>query len=343
MKMILELPDELLEQIHKVRPNVSILTFIRMAIENQIHLENEPNLIAFERFKELEAREKELKVKAENIKPLSRIKGSVKLTKVKLSQEIIPRIDFDKIIPIELKFPFKNTIIWGQYNKFFPIKFGLRYLCYKINNSNQNTINLNDFHIECAKKASQMKEILTFIDQKENRKRGEKLSAGFPDNNENSQKRYIGQFLGFRTAKGDPVGGIPTLGFVEFAGNNIGITHYGLEFTKIENPLLDLDGESGILLSKKEQEFLLNHIKSHLSEETKAIKLVLKLISENKNTPSQLNIELANIAGIGDKANTIRTGLLARIHDLGLINRENIGINSFYKITNFGIQVRDSL
>jgi len=341
MKMILDLPDELLERIHLVRPNVSIFTFITMAIENQINLEGDPTIP--NNFKADNSIKKGKVVKFEDPDLTNKSKLSEKGHKPKSSDEIIPKVNLDKIQPIELKFPFKDTIIWGQYNKFFPIKFGLRYLCYKIENDNKKFVSLNEFQAECAKKASQMKDFLILIDQKKHNKRGDKLSDGLPDNNENSHRRYIGQVLGFRTSKGDPVGGIPTLGFAEIFGNQIGISKYGLDFAKIENPILDFCQDNPTLLSKDEQKFLINHIKDHLPEETKAIKFVLKLISENKNTPSLINLELSNYSGIGDKANTIRTGLLSRIHDLGLINRENIGINSYYKITDFGIHVRDSL
>ena len=340
MKLIIDLPDELLEQIHRVNPTVSILTFIKMAVENQLHLETETNSYYFEKFSDINSQGNK---KFRELHTPVKLKKSKESVKVRQGNDIIPAFDFNKIHPIELKYPIKDTIIWGQYNKFFPIKFGLRFLCYKLSNSKESTINLNEFQIECSKKASYMKEILESIDKKENRKRGEKFSAGLPDNNEKSQYRYISHFLGFRTSKGDPVGGIPTLGFAEFSNSNVGITRYGLEFAKIENPIMDISTNSDALMSKEEQEYLLHHIKQHLPQEAKIIKLVLKSISEKKNTPDSINIELSKFEGIGEKANTIRTGILARSHDLGLIERENIGIHSFYKITNFGIDVRDSL
>ena len=85
------------------------------------------------------------------------------------------------LIGVPLKNPIKDYFIWGQYNKFFALKFAVRYLAYLQNQNKFAPVNLEDYQNKCSKAASNMKQLLKQSDEQAGRIWGEGFSAGLPE------------------------------------------------------------------------------------------------------------------------------------------------------------------
>jgi hypothetical protein len=333
MKIIVDLSEELFNRVKEVNKTYSLQNFILIALENQIALEKEQNT-------EFHAVQKTPERTSEQIK--EKPSESIKPKQPKTIIEILNNpLNFDKINIVSLKKPIKNYYIWGQYNKFFTLKFALRYLAFMQIKNNNNFVKLADFQNKCAMEASKMKEILNESDEKANRKWGATFSAGLPEANEKSHSRFIHHFIGYADSQGNPVGALSDLGFVVFESEQIALSPFGLEFAKLKNPIIDENPFSTLLFNRDEQEFLINHIKSNIPIEWQGMKNIIEWIESGLDTPDLLN---AKIAVLDPKwtekmANTYRTGMLARMFDLGFISRKKTGVNANYVITDFGKSV----
>jgi len=334
MKVLVDINENLFNRIKEVNQSSSLSNFILIAIENQISLEKEQNT----NFHEIDKVVK----KPPELTP-SKEKTPKKLTEETNYLDFLKKpINYEKIPEITLKTPIKNRYIWGQYNKFFALKFAVRYLAYIQSQNNFSTVNLGDYHDRCSKAASQMKQLLTQSDNKAGRVWGEGFSAGLPDNEEKSWSRFKHHFIGYLDTKGNPVGALPDLGFIVIEKNHVGLTSDGLAFAKCYNPILDDDPFASSLFSKDEREFLINHIRTKIPIEWQGIKLVLRWIGvDGLNTPDALTAKFATLdKGWTPKmANTYRTGALARMYDLGFIIRKKSGINANYFVTEYGMKM----
>ena len=330
MKVLINITEELFKRIQRVNKSSSLSSFILVAIENQISLEreNDGDLIDFD--------EKTLSVPRlpdENSKLLE------KPPDIKSDIVILNKIlDYEKIVEIPLNKPIKNYYIWGQYNKFFAMKFAVRYLAYLQLQNNSAPVNLTDFQTECSKAASMMKQILKQSDEKAGRVWGQGFSAGLPESEDKSRSRFNQQFIGYMDSKGNQVGALSDIGFIVINDNKVGLSSYGSAFAKIHNPILDETPLSSSLFSSKERDFLIDHIKIQIPTEWEGIKSVLYWIDVGINTPETLNEKFATMDPNWTEkmANTYRTGMLARISDLGFIIRKRKGVNVNYLVTDFG-------
>jgi hypothetical protein len=120
----------------------------------------------------------------------------------------------------------------------------------------------------------------------------------------------------------------------------VGITQAGVEFAKIPNPVLD-DDNLDTSLNQKEVDFYLAHVKSDVKGEFAGIKWILTKINqginERESLNSELNKEFAELWGASDAVvNTQRAGLMARMFELGLLEKEKNGIYVTYHISEFG-------
>lgn len=334
MKVLVDINEDLFNRIKKVNQSSSLSSFILIAIENQISLEKEQNT-------ELHEINKVVKKPPEVILPKEKT--------LKKPSEIISYLDFlkkpinyEKIPELSLKNPIKNWYIWGQYNKFFALKFAVRYLAYLQSQNNFSPVNLDDYYDRCSKAASQMKQVLIQSDEKAGRVWGEGFSAGLPDNEEKSWSRFKHHFIGYLDTKGNSVGALPDIGFIVIQKKQVGLTSDGLAFAKCYNPILDDNPFASSLFSEEERQFLINHIRTKIPIEWQGIKLVLRWIDKDGiNTPNTLTAKFATL----DKewtlkmANTYRTGALARMYDLGFITRKKSGINANYFVTEYGKKI----
>ena len=337
MRLIIDIPDNLIGLIRRVNPSTRVNDFIIVALENQLHLE-EDKLADYSNNGPING----IKYNSKNIirtkLPIQNSQEQNENTIKLLNNLKRDKIEFDVINPTALQFPIKNHFLWGQYNKLFPVKFVLRFLIYQQILNNNNSVPLNEFSLECANSAVEFKKILNTYDHQNKRKRGEEFSTGFPDDDDKSKKRFMNHFIGGRTALGEPLGASISLGFVEITNGRIGITSFGLNFAKLDNPNLDGNFSQKEVLSSEERQFLINHLKSHLPVEWSAVNKILTWITNAINTPDSLN---NHIRSLNDKwsdkmVNTMRTGYLGRMFDLGFIYRVKNGVMVQYNLTEFG-------
>lgn len=331
MKVLIDITEDLFNRVKEVNPSSSLSSFILIAIENQISLEKEQrtNLVDFD--KSIQKPPKNFEVKEGPPKQSTDIVHNVEILNKPLN--------YEKLIGVPLKNPIKNYFIWGQYNKFFAIKFAVRYLAYLQSQNNSAPVNLEDYQNRCSNAASQMKKILIKSDETAGRVWGEGFSAGLPDNEEKSLSRFKHHFIGYMDTKGYSVGALSDFGFIVIQNNQVGLSPHGLALAKCHNPILDDNPSAQSLFSQEERQFLIDHIKTHIPTEWQGIKFVLHWIDVDViNTPDALTAKFATLDKdwTAKMANTYRTGALARMYDLGLITRQKTGIKTKYLVTDAG-------
>jgi hypothetical protein len=218
------------------------------------------------------------------------------------------------------------------------MKFAVRYLAYIQIQNNSIPVKLTEFQNKCSRAASKIKQILKKGDEKAGRIWGEGFSAGLPENEEKSWSRFNLHFIGYADSKGNQVGALSDFGFILIDKGYVALSTHGLAFAKIKNPVLDDNPLSPDLFSQEEKQFLINHIKSNIPVEWKGIQTVIQWIDSGINTPNTLNAKFSTLDPIWTEkmANTYRTGMLARMFDLGFITRKKIGVNANYVVTDIG-------
>lgn len=331
MKVLVDVNEELFNRIKEVNQSSSLSSFILIAIENQISLEREQNTDFHEIDRVVKKPPGVIPYKEKTLKKPIEITNYLDFLR--------KPINYEKIPELPLKTPIKNGYIWGQYNKFFALKFAVRYLAYLQTQNNFTTVNLDEYHDRCSKAASQMKQLLNQSDEKAGRIWGEGFSAGLPDNEEKSWSRFKHHFIGYLDTKGNPVGALPDIGFIVIEKKQVGLTSDGLAFAKCNNPILDDNPFASMLFSQEERQFLIHHLKTRIPIEWQGIKRVLQWIDvEGVNTPDALTAKFATLdkSWTQKMANTYRTGMLARMYDLGFIIRKKSGINANYFVTEYG-------
>lgn len=319
---------------------LSISQFIITAIENQFNLEdNQFPLDDVER--------------DETLKPVYSVAHPLKLTtaleayRISDMQNFYASISppkFDQIVLSTQGNQEKNVWLWGQINKIFPVKIGLRIL--QKNLGSKQLIEVNEYLDIAAKEAAEIGNIIREYEKKNGKERNEKISAGLPQvSDEKSQSRYKFQFLAYQRKDNLLDGAMAILRFcnLEKKGGKtfIGLTEWGANFSNEINPVLD-NGDLDTSLSSQEIECYLNHIDKNVLSESIAIKWLLDKINKGINERSQINKQLGKDYGKiwGDATeaviNTQRAGLTARAFELGLIEKEKNGIYVTYSITEAG-------
>jgi hypothetical protein len=317
----------------------SFAQFITTAIENQIYIENSE--VGEEKF---ENRNK----KINNVsQPDVIIKDEDKITilEIKSLPKLVSIPTFQQLSCFSQKIEEEKCWLWGQVNKILPLKIGLRVL-YAIIGSEQ-WIELEDYRNKAADIAAEFGTIIRKYEDKKNKMRDERISAGLPDEKEfKSKVRYKSHFLANMRKDGTLDGAISYLRFVNLDKDEkgkilIGLTEPGLNFAKLDNPVIDhQDFETSF--NEKEVDFYLDHISKNVKGENSAMKWLLQKLTNGLKGREQINKELEKEFGQDWKAseaviNTQRAGLMARLFELRLIEKEKDGVKVSYKISNRGM------
>jgi hypothetical protein len=235
-----------------------------------------------------------------------------------------------------------NKILWGQYYRFLPVKVGVRVL---LNMSKEELPELGYFTEKITGIAISLRHQLAKLDRQDKRSFGDLLSASFPTNDEKSVKRFVNQFMIYpRASDMTLLGMMPELKLVNITSDKegkarIGLTSFGRQFALLQNPVLDLNRPQA--LSDAEINFLLNHIADNIPAEFEHINFVLESIRNGKQSRSELNTVLKQYYSRYQKdmqwsntvVNTMRSGLISRLKELGLVRRVKNGKNVTYFIT----------
>lgn len=332
MKYIIDVP---IEQIEKIKRLINagkyrnIQEFAHVSIENQLFIENSNN----EEF--LDPRGSKNFTEISN-KPEEENKAQVQ--KNFLSRDI-QEISTSQTPQNKIR----QSCLWGQYNRIFPVKVTLRILANYIKYFGTN-IDLESFQEEAANIAREIGKKLQIIDEKNNRSRDERFSTGFPIGKDEykAKSRFKMHFIGYLT-KDNIIEGAPgSLGFVDILrGENgkltIGITKAGLDFALIENPVLDSENVD-MILSNAEKEYYINHVFNNVQAESTAMILVLSSIKKGADNPDFLNekIRTLNNSWSNDVVNTMKVGLVSRLFELNLIAKQRQGLYVKYSLTSKG-------
>jgi hypothetical protein len=238
-----------------------------------------------------------------------------------------------------------NNILWGQYYRFLPVKVGVRVL---MNMYHDQFPELRDFTEMVTKVALSFRHQLAKLDRSDRRSFGELLSASFPTHDEKSVKRFVNQYMLYlRTSDMTLLGMMPELKFINVTSDEnmiirIGLTKFGSQFAILQNPAIDLNKPES--LSNQEIDFLINHIADNLPAEFEHMTIALKAIKDGKMTRDELNIILKEYYMNYHKetqwsdtvVNTMRSGLMGRLNELGLVRRKKHGKNVHYHVTDTG-------
>lgn len=233
--------------------------------------------------------------------------------------------------------------LFGQVNRVLPIKFGLRILIALLKDAGDSLV-LDWFHEKAAYEARRFGQILKQQDEARNRKRGERLSVGFPTGQlAKSTSRYKSHFLGYQQlTTGRSVGALPELGFAVIAkedggGYSIGVTKGGLKFGLLPNPALD-DGEIGETMSNEEAIYYVEHVCAEAKGEADALGLVMGWIAEGHGSPEEMDARMALVFPDWSSSmrGTNRSGAIGRAADLGLVLKVRTGADVRYELSDLG-------
>ena len=251
--------------------------------------------------------------------------------------------------------------LFGQYNKFLPVKVSCRGLLNLLRKS-PGGVPLAEAVEKISTEAWMLGDYLYTLDQGSNRSREEALAAAFPvtaGNGAGSRIRFANQFVGDlrqpKRVEGQPrevkFNGLPgALKFIVCTdGKNpvLNLTKPGAEFAALSSPVLD--GGAAVpdrKFSDAEIQLLLAHLRHTVPEEISAYISVIDAVIEGANSPDELdkylcrrfNLEVAVMAEAENQITqtfltTQRTGAVSRMVDLGLVARHKTGLRVTYLIT----------
>lgn len=237
----------------------------------------------------------------------------------------------------------RNELIWGQYNRLFPLKVAARVLA-QVQLTRNGKASLHEFHTRASEVATEARYVLESFDLKNETPRGERLAAAFPEHREKSVERFKGHFLGYLRTDGTAVGALPELGFANISSDPNGTTalsHIGAQFAQLRNPVVDDNNYAGSAFSPEEVHFLIDHLREKLPKEHEYITNIVGWISGGDNTPDTLlrRVQMFNPNWTKKVANTMRTGAIARMQELDLVSLIKEGLHVSYTVTPSGLSM----
>ncbi len=313
--------------------------FITVAIENQLHIEEDE--ITTKRASDIS--DNEVKRNYKNLIYAEH------LAIPEATPTFVTPPAFNQLVCIKAGLPEHQCWMWGQINRIFPIKLALRCLVKQL--SGGEWVELEKYKDEAARIALEFGKMIKAYEDKRNKKREDRISAGLPSSSEDpsdrvkSLTRYKSQFIGGLRKDSKLDGAMLFLRFANIIKNDkgeevIGITETGFEFARIENPVIDFS-EYEQSLSEEEANYYIMHIYKNVPGEFNAIQWLLQKISTGISERTKLNNEITEEFGnIWEKSdaviNTQRAGLMSRISELKLIDKNKIGIQVEYLISENG-------
>lgn len=337
MKLVIDIPDPLVSEIKDAVDAggyENAREFVNTAIENQLELEE----YGEDEFKTLDEAIEEL----DGSETPSSEPGEPEEPDDVLTDGL-GRQEYDAVstVPPPDTERLGDGPLWGQYNRVFPAKIVVRRLANMIQEQNESGspsgnglrwIELEHFQEDAAQLARNYGLTIQEFDQKKSRGRGEKIASGLPtgDDAEKSKDRFETHFIGYSDRNNNLTGAPPNLHFVDISDDDIarvGITEAGLAFAELYNPLLDDGPDSDEPLSRDERDFYMDHTRDSLPAEYDAMVTAAEAIAEGHNRPDDLTEQISQLETdwSESQAKTMRSGIVSRMHELGLIDRERVG------------------
>lgn len=308
----------------------SISEFVSTAIKNQIELEENPS---------------------NNPSLEDVVKNQIPFIQQKNLDKNIKVMTVDTI-KIPSPFPF-----WGTQNKYLCLKQITIDFIQLISTINEQWVRYDLVMNSLLKNAVETHKRFELLDVRLHRPRGNRFATSFPSNDSKSLTRYEKQFIGGMDSLGGIYGMAVEIGFLRIRRNDskmieFGITEEGLKFARIPSVLFSDDPSTltpnTSALNEREIEIIISSLKNQNREEIKIMKFYLDQIRTGSNTPEKgklpikefLDAQYPNISKKKDsgsyslsEADSIRSGLISRLSELGLIDTEKKGQNSEYHVT----------
>ena len=344
MKVVIDIPPDLLGQVREIVSNEdydSPQEFINVALMNQVEMEasdkGTDEIVSLDEAMNLETAGDQ--TGEEDVTPPEK-------TVTQQNRGPLERRDYDVITTVAAadRDQLADGPLWGQYNRLFPVKLTLRRLANYLSEDITHREDQSDdpeaghwaaatqFKNDVATVAREFGDRVGRVDERRSRTRMEKLATGLPvgDNAKKSKERYKRHFVGTNDQSGAVTGAPPRLLFANLPASpsgKIGITEAGLRFANLWNPLLDEGVEADRSFSEAEIEFYLEHIREKVPDEHHAMQIASQAIVDGINRPDSLT---DRISGLNDEwssthADTVRSGLVSRMVELGLVSRERVG------------------
>lgn len=241
----------------------------------------------------------------------------------------------------------ENKFLSGQYNRLFPLKIVMRVAANLLLNSegfkiigdgegdegySSTPLFLEDLRIESAKVATYAKKRMEWLDSSNGTDYGTWFSVALTDGSKKQDERFMSQFVGSVRTPGQ---GLPfELGFLAYDDEEVKITELGLAFTLIENPIIDKteDWKGISTLSGMEVAAIIRALQRNVPSEYKLMKELIGMVGDGINTPKAIEEYLQkNYNKSETEASLQRTGIFARMQELGIIERVKEGRTVHYK------------
>lgn len=342
MRVVVDIPSELVDQIRSAIEQGNYAgpeEFLEQALHTQLRLESDEQQTLTSFSEAVQPRSHEVEQSSFRQTLASEQTSSTNEDSSEL--EDLSVRDFD-VLTVDPPSPSRIDTgpLWGQYNRILPMKVSVRRLAIELDKAGAEGIAYDEFREQTAAVARAYGLNLKEIDKETGRGRGEKFSAGFPtgDKVESSLNRFKTHFVGQIDSTGSLTGSLPNLQFVNISSSTreFGLSDAGLDFARVENPVLDQSLRSDNPLSESERRFYLDHVNSELHAEYKAMELVAEAIVEGVNRPDPLSERVAELSEdwTSAQASTIRSGLIGRMNELGLVSRKRVGTRGVgYELT----------
>jgi len=227
--------------------------------------------------------------------------------------------------------------IWGQVNRLFPLKLTCRWVAVEASTTGAWPT-IHQLTDRLADDAATLGTVLQKADERGGRKREDMLGTGLPRRaNIQSRDRFLSQFVA-RVTRADHVypGAVWHYGLAVFDSDKLRLTKSGHALACLANPVLDEPLElASKTLSDDERAFFLRQVLERIPAEREDFIVVLRAISAGNCAPESLFAAIrAEFPGewTGLAFRTHVYGTLARLADLGLLNREWSGRNVQYRL-----------
>jgi len=350
MKYVIDIPKNLIDKVRQVLSKgeyENINELIITALENQVMLE------------EGEKIQEDLFSTVMKIPKNFQVKTKEKQEKLDISKWIsMENLSNIKTFPMpeikDLEYPkkkYEDLWLWGQINRIFPIKLGLRILG-NLQQEREEFVPLREFHKKAGEIARGFSLQLDKIDNELKRKRDERVSTALPigEKEEKAELRYRTHFLASKRTDGILDGAMARLRFANIQspinnGDQIGVSEEGLDFAKLKNPILDNSLNSEQTLSEKEIDFYLQHITNYVPEELSPLRQILEIIRNGTSSVTEIDTEIKKVKSDWTDivVTTQRSGALGRMNELGLLKKNKKGIKVIYQISEKGEKFLDRL
>lgn len=238
--------------------------------------------------------------------------------------------------------------IFGQVNRLFPMKLVCRWVM-RASTSSQQWPSLSDVSEALADDAARLGSLFEQQDLAQNRKRDDCLATGLPRrSNGPSKDRFLSQFVARVTRAGHIFpGAVCQYGLALIQDQTLALSQQGIDFALVDNPLLD--GRLNIstsALNNEETQFLLAHISEWVPQEQADIQAVIGAIASGSSTPTSLTAALRSYLSPDWNEGEIQThvsGLVARMSELGLLERRWHGRHVEYALSNTATPPRENV